>query len=100
LGGRPADTSRRQRDQITATLIARTAYRRRRRRLDAIGPGGVAAKQAGPRPADMENGIEPAGSVFESLIAAMPPGVRERFERDPRVTAERARRRLQKGYRA
>lgn len=103
LGGKPPDKRRRRCDQrLAALVLSRARSKRRRGRLTAIDSGDVAASKAtapacaGP----MENETIPAGSVFESLIAGLPPSVRDRFETEPATMAERARRRIKQGYRA
>lgn len=123
LGGKPPGQNRRQCDQRVAALVLRQVRAKRRRgRLTAIDSDDVPATRATAPPCGghMENetltagsvgegasGLRPAwertppsGSMFEQLIAGMPAASRAKLERDPRVVAERRRRRLDQGYKA
>lgn len=102
VGGKPARKQGRRLDQSVAALVLRQDRRRRRGRLAAISAGDVAATRATARPCGrhMENGTIPAGSVYEQLIAGLPEKVKQSFERQPAVIAERRRRRLDMGYQA
>lgn len=101
LGGKPAARKRgRQSDrEIAAKALRRTRRRQRRTSLDSL-PGQVAAitATAGALKAPPPENNNPAGSVFESLIAGLPEAVRARFEQEPAVVAERRRRRIGLGY--
>lgn len=101
LDGRPARKQGRQCDQsVAARVLLRIRQRRHSRKLDAIPTAPRPATTAPAQGPDMERDNIPAGSVYESLIAGLPEGIRQRFESSPAVRAERQRRRLQQGYRA
>jgi len=100
LGGRPARKQGRQSDlELAGRVARRAADRRRTRSMDAIRRDPRPARTAAAVRPHMERDNIPAGSVFESLIAGLPEGIRQKFEQMPAVRAERKRRRIQQGYR-
>lgn len=101
LGGRPARKRGRRLDrEVAAKVLSRARRRRRRSSLDTVRDQGAATTaNSGARRAPRREGDRSVGSVFESLIAGLPPAVRTRFETMPAVVAERRRRRLGLGYR-
>lgn len=100
--GRPAGKRGRRLDQsVAAKVLSRARRRHRRSTLDTMGDQGAATTAtSGAHRAPVFEGDRSVGSVYESLIAGLPPAVRAKFEAMPSVIAERRRRRIEKGYRA